>query len=260
MPVYQDTRLQDIENGVAPSVETVTNFAGYADEVTIDIDKMTIVNPKEMFDKDAEIAEDGSRPFSATYNSLISFLEKQIEIESQDKNNLNAIIELKRRLHSLTANFVEYNVGGISAADRDNVRDLVEDAVLNCRSAAVNGVGQGAGIEGLCASKELIPEETNSLFGEITVIIYNAYKTLVTNLYKSGLTVDEAEDKVNQSVEKHKAYNLREKSFNGNEVLCSIETDISVLEGISRIITIMYTSNQAFLVDPMQNAYIETND
>lgn len=258
--INPDTRLQDIENGVAPSVETVTNFAGYADEVTIDIDKMTIVNPKEMFDKDAEIAEDGSRPFSATYNSLISFLEKQIEIESQDKNNLNAIIELKRRLHSLTANFVEYNVGGISAADRDNVRDLVEDAVLNCRSAAVNGVGQGAGIEGLCASKELIPEETNSLFGEITVIIYNAYKTLVTNLYKSGLTADEAEDKVTQSVEKHKAYNLREKSFNGNEVLCSIETDISVLEGISRIITIMYTSNQAFLVDPMQNAYIETND
>ena len=80
----------------------------------------------------AEIAEDGSRPFSATYNSLISFLEKQIEIESQDKNNLNAIIELKRRLHSLTANFVEYNVGGISAADRDNVRDLVEDSVLIC--------------------------------------------------------------------------------------------------------------------------------
>ncbi len=256
--INPDVREADIAKGDAPDKDTITEFYGTCDLISIDVEKTKIVNPKNMFDNEAPINEDGSRPFSSTYTSIINFLKKQIEIESQDKNNINALTILKKRLHSLTANFVEYLVGGVSAADRDNVRDLVEDAILNCRSAAISGVGYGAGLEGLLASNDM--RTGDGLRREIADIIYNAYYDVMKNLYMSAMQEDEAEELVNDSLSLKKVYNLREKTFTGNQVYTSIETDIVILEAISRIITIMYTSNQALLVDPMQNAYINLDE
>lgn len=256
--INPDVREEDIKKGSAPNIENVTEFYGTCDMVTIDMEKMKIVNPKYMFDENAEVDEYGNRPFSSTYKSIISFLESQIEIESQDKNNINTLTVLKRRLHSLTANFVEYLVGGVSAADRDNVKDLVEDAILNCRSAAENGVGYGAGFEGLMASIATTPDDPIGY--EMAIIISNAYEQIMKNLYMSVMSEKDAESTITESLAVHKVYNIREKTFYGNQVYTSIETDIVILEAISRIITIMYTANQALLVDPMQNAYINLDE
>lgn len=256
--INPDVREEDIKKGSAPNIENVTEFYGTCDMVTIDMEKMKIVNPKYMFDENAEVDEYGNRPFSSTYKSIISFLESQIEIESQDKNNINTLTVLKRRLHSLTANFVEYLVGGVSAADRDNVKDLVEDAILNCRSAAENGVGYGAGFEGLMAS--IATTQDDPIGYEMTIIISNAYEQIMKNLYMSVMSEKDAESTITESLAVHKVYNIREKTFYGNQVYTSIETDIVILEAISRIITIMYTANQALLVDPMQNAYINLDE
>lgn len=254
--INPDVREEDIAKGVAPNMENVTEFYGTCDLITIDMDKTKIVNPKLMFDKEAPINEDGSRPFSSIYNSLVNFLKSQIDIESQDKNNINTITRLKKRLHSLTANFVEYLVGGVSAADRDNVRDLVEDAVLNCRSAAEYGVGYGAGFEGLSASSEMYMHMGEGFRDEIRDIVYNAYFEVMKNLYMTIMNEEEAINLVEETLACGKVYNIREKSFDGNQVYTSIETDIAILEAISRIITIMYTTNQAMLIDPTQNVYI----
>ena len=256
--INPDVREEDIKKGSAPNIENVTEFYGTCDMVTIDMEKMKIVNPKYMFDENAEVDEYGNRPFSSTYKSIISFLESQIEIESQDKNNINTLTVLKRRLHSLTANFVEYLVGGVSAADRDNVKDLVEDAILNCRSAAENGVGYGAGLEGLIASTATTPDDPIEY--EMSDIISDAYEQIMKNLYMSVMNESDAESTIEESLAVHKVYNIREKSFHANQVYTSIETDIVILEAISRIITIMYTANQALLVDPMQNAYINLDE
>lgn len=260
--INPDLLKEDIEKGLAPSDDTVTEFYGTADMVTIDIDKMKITNPKEMFDREAPVNSDGSMKTSSTYDALVSFLEKQIEIASMDKNNIETLASLKKRLHNLTANFVEYLIGGVSAADRDNVRDLVEDAVLNCRSAAEYGVGYGAGYEGLRSALDLKKEYcTNGYIDtDIIDIIVRSYENIILNLYKSGESQDDAESLLDETIIKGKVYNLRERSFDGSQVLCSIETDVAILEAISKIITIMYTSNQAMLVDPTQNVYINLKD
>lgn len=252
--INPDVREEDIAKGAAPDKDNVTEFYGSCDMITIDIEKTKIVNPKNMFDENVEADDNGNRPFSSTYNSIISFLQKQIEIESMDKNNIEGITILKKRLHSLTANFVEYLVGGVSAADRDNAKDLVEDAILNCRSAAVSGVGYGAGLEGLTACDQMFVGD--GLRSEIKDIIYDAYYEVMYNLYKTAIPENQVDSLIRESIDKGKVYNIREKTFDGNQVYTSIETDIAILEAISKIITIMYTSNQALLVDPMQNAYI----
>lgn len=263
--INPDQRKQDIENGNAPSNETVTKFCGHADSVIIDIDKMKIINPKEMYTD--KINEDGSREYSGVYNSLINFLKEQIRIESEVKDNIPVLTELKRRLHSLTANFVEYYVGGVSAADRDNVKDLVEDAILNCRSALDNGIGYGAGFEGLRSSVNIYNrysidsnDKQSILNRMISEIIYNAYHQIAFNLYHSCMDSKESDDIITEGLKKGKPYNIREESFDGLQVYTSIETDPAILDAISKIITIMYTSNQAFLVEPTQNVYISDDD
>lgn len=263
--INPDQRKEDIEKGNAPSNETVTEFCGYADSVIIDIDKMKIINPKAMYTD--KINEDGSREYSGVYNSLISFLKEQIRIESQVKDNIAVLTELKRRLHSLTANFVEYYVGGVSAADRDNVKDLVEDAILNCRSALDNGIGYGAGFEGLRSSwavYEMHNVDTSDKQEELTRmiadIIYQSYYQISRNLYNTCMDSKKTERVIKEGLEKGKPYNIREKSFDGLQVYTSIETDPAILDAISKIITIMYTSNQAFLIDPTQNVYLADED
>lgn len=261
--INADTQKKAIEEGNAPSPETVTKFYGTADEITIDIDKTKIINPKNMFAADAEVAEDGSRPYSDTFNSLVSFLEEQIRISSETKEDINLIGNLKRRLHFLKSNFVEYLVGGVSVADRDNVRDLVEDAVLNCSSALQNGVGYGAGFEGLRAAKELYDDYTKNinkyspLEGAIIEILLESYRELTIDLYSTNMDSDRAKETMEKSLQIGKPYNLRDESFVANQVLCSIKSDQVILHAISKIITTMYLSNQALLVLPTQNIYCE---
>ena len=202
-----------------------------------------------MFDKNAEIAEDGSRPFSNTYKSLVNFLKSQIEIEERDKTDLKELAQLNKRYHYLASNFVEYLVGGISPSDRENAKDLVEDAVLNCRSASINGVGSGAGIEGYCAAYDVRYDICN--------IIVCAYEQLILNLYMTAMGKEQAAKLVVESLEQHRAYNLREESFDGKQVLSSIETDEVILDAISKIITMMYTTNQAFASSAIKNKYLD---
>ena len=71
------------------------------------------------------------------------------------------------------------------------------------------------------------------------------------------MSEEQATKLIMESLEKGKPYNIRERSFDRLQVYTSIETDTAILDAISKIITIMYTSNQAFLPDPMQNVYIE---
>ena len=269
--INPDQRQADIEAGNAPSPETVSEFCGYAESVTIDMDKIKIINPSEMYDKTKPVNADGSREYSPVYNSLINFLKEQIRIESQVKDNIEVITTLKRRLHSLTANFVEYYVGGVSAADRDNVRDLVEDAILNCRSALTNGIGYGAGFEGMRATVEYqklnnkrgvnLKNKNYNLRDRLAHDIFCAYDRVIVNLYKStGRTEEEARELSEESLKIGKPFNIRDESFDSLQVYTSIETDPAILDAISKIITIMYTSDQAFLIDPMQNVYIEDDE
>lgn len=270
--INPDAQAKAIEEGTAPTRDTIVDFCGSADAIEIDMSKTKIINPAEMFDKDAEPNEDGSRPTSGTYNAMVAFYETQIRQMSEAKEDINTIGNMKRKLHFLKANLVEYLVGGISVADRDNDRDLVEDAILNCRSAAENGVGYGMGFEGYLATKQ-IRDEIGSGLKDLTEnewtdrqfiewnmidLIQKSYYDMIIDLLLTAYPKSEVNNIIEQMmVEEQKPINLRTKSFDGNHVLCSIKTDEVILQAISKIITLMYVTDQALLVEPTQNLYID---
>lgn len=239
--INADQQKLDIEQGLAATPETVLSFAGKADIVESDLSKTKFVNPKLMHDENGEL--------STMFNTLVNFLESELNKAYEENEDVQFTGTLKRRINSLKANMVEYLVGGVSASDRDSLRDLVEDSVLNCRAAARHGVGYGANFEGLRAAYKFKDK------GETYRIIYEAYKELVSILYSTSMSEDKVNEAVLDSLAIGKPCNLRTEEFDG-KVLCSITTDSVILDAISQIITLMFTSNQFLTPTPVHNKYL----
>lgn len=255
----------DVERGAAPTPETIFNWGGTCDRVVAYSDKTSFIRPSKMYN------EDGS--YSELYNNLLQFLEVEIKKGIEDGENGREIGKLKRRLHSLKSNMVELFVGGITQADRDALRDLVEDAVLNIRSAATNGVGLAANMSALLIIYNMKLEDERSITDpadaqlryELIDAIWNAYCKLFKCLYKS--VIDECNAPHSNMIEftlegaleeasNGLVYNIRTDSWETN-VKTSIMSDITILDTVSRIIGIMATCNQFILPSAMHNIYTE---
>lgn len=250
---YIDPKQQAkaIADGLAATPLTVHTFGGSAELVEASVAKTKFVNPRDMLD-------DKGNPATA-YTSLVDWLESNIKSAISDGKDPNFVGNLKRRLNSLKGNLVEYLVGGVSVSDRDSIRDLVEDAVLNCRSAAAHGVGYGANFEALRACDNILKsDERPDSFKEFNMyvgVLYEAYYKISTMLYNTVYhDTDKAEEAVRRSLEKESPLNLRNMEYD-NGVLTSIKSDIITLDTLSKILSLIITSNQAILQNPMVNSY-----
>lgn len=248
--VNPDIQKLDIEKGLAPTIDNVTEFYGMADLVEADSSKTKFINPVAMFDNNGE--------YSAMFNSLVEFLENEIKVATENNETSTTIGKLKRRLQTLKANLVEYLIGGISIIDRDNVRALVEDAVLNCRSAAKNGYGYASNVEGFLAVIRMITDYDkgeDELYSTLLMIIRDAYKEVLTTLYRvSHIDEERIPLIISDVVCFGKPYNIKTKCFD-DDVIGSINTDIMILSAISKIILLMFTANQYLTPKSSFNQY-----
>lgn len=248
---YLDPEIQkeDIRKGLAPTPDNIHDFAGTAEKVSSDANKTTFVNPDKMYKTDGTTTE--------LFNQRTDYLEKQIAKLEVEGNNTMDIYTLKKRLNSLKGKMVEIYIGGITVADRDAERDLLEDATLNCRSASLNGVGYAANFEGLRASiavRELYRIKEDDIKFEIADIIANAYRDISKILYGTVNTSMTEDEIINGSIMKNCPFNIVTREYDG-KVLTSIDTDICTINTISKIITIMATANQFILPTLNINKY-----
>ena len=253
---YIDPEIQkhDQETGMAPTIETVANFCGQAELVVADSEKTKFVNPKNMYDADGNE--------SSEYSSLMEWLKSELTSAQNNNESIGTIAALKKRIRAIGGNMVEYLIGGIDVADRDSKRDLVIDAVKNCKSAALNGVGEAANIEALIAISEIYSDldnhddtQVNKMIDRcILEILYTSYFEVIKGLYMSIMNEESAVKTIETAMEKHCAMNLYTGEFDG-KVCCSIDLDIKILDAISKIVTVMATSNQCILQAPGLNCY-----
>lgn len=279
------TMEADQAKGLAPTAETIHEFAGKAEFVSASKTMTKIINPAKMYahDCDGKIAIDdaGNPILSAEYKGLVDNCEAQLASMQKAKTDITDIYLMKKRLNSLKGNLVQYLVGGVSMADRDSVKDLIEDAVLNCRSAATDGVGFGANFEALNAIHHLVKEREDAfdedtknkiISGEFTYysmenILMDAYTSLATILYKSAVGGNEqvATQLVGLSLVKGSPCNLKKVSlvngkleagtaFDGS-VLSSIKSDQVILNAIAKIIGLTFATNQYFTATYGTNLY-----
>lgn len=244
---YLDPEIQkkDIESGLAPTPDNIDTFAGEAELVSSDAYKTTFINPFKMFNVKGE--------YSSLFKQRTDYLQKQIDKLNIEGNTTTEIYTLKKRLNSLKGKMVEIYIGGVTVADRDAERDLLEDAVLNCRSAALNGVGYAANFEGYKASILASEELENSMAGDIADIIKSSYYEIMTELYDTVGEID-SNTIIHDCITHDCPYNITTGKYDG-KVLSSIDTDICIIDTISKIITIMVTANQFILPTINMNNY-----
>ena len=277
---YIDPEIQkrDIKDGKAPTPTTICkDFCGHADEVKSDSLKTAIINPSDMFRKDNDgnfvLDENGEREYSDAYVTQISFLEQELQNAINNGEDYDVTGNLRRRVHALKANMVDYYVGGVTVTDRDSVRALTEDAVKNIRSAAKYGVGYGANFEGLRASDEyysdiLTNSDTDQLTKTLARCINYAYWEMSKILYNTVYYPNVGSAKTDLYVEsliteslrnEHCPMNFKTLKFN-KDVLCTIEQDIIILDAIAKIITIIFTTNQALTQTVAHNMYMDLDE
>lgn len=243
-----EQQKEDIKQGIAPTVKNVERFCGYCDEVVATTKESKFINPKNMVvrDKDGNITR-----YTDEYKSLLDFLKTELERYKEDGEDAAKIGGMRRRINALKANMIEYVIGGISMADREALKCLVEDAVLNCRSAAEHGVGWGANFEGLIASNKVRKETEDEDIKLIATTIYESYVELITTLYK---TMNLSDEKIDSIIKAEEPFNMVTEEYDGN-VLSSIMLDPVILDSINRLLTLLFTCNQFIVDDPLKNVY-----
>lgn len=252
---YVDPEVQksDVEKGIAPTLDNVaTEFGGKAELLVADTKTTKVINPELMFDTD----EEGKRVFSSEYNNLLASLEAQLAQLDTVKESATEVNVLRRRIQSLKCNMVDYLIGGVSYTDRDALKDAVEDAVLNCRSAAKEGIGYAANFEGLRAAHE-VSEVTSNLSPireAVSNAVYKAYANTVARIYVDYMAVEDIEqdDLIKTLIERNKPIDV---TGNDREVLSSIKTDPTTLQAIVDIVGLMFKTNQFLCPIPDMNTY-----
>ena len=252
---YVDPEVQksDVEKGIAPTLDNVaTEFGGKAELLVADTKTTKVINPELMFVND----EEGKRVFSSEYNNLLASLEAQLVQLDTVKESATEVNVLRRRIQSLKCNMVDYLIGGVSYTDRDALKDAVEDAVLNCRSAAKEGIGYAANFEGLRAAHE-VAEVTSNLSPireAVSNAVYKAYANTVARIYVDYMAVEDIEqdDLIKTLIERNKPIDV---TGNDREVLSSIKTDPTTLQAIVDIVGLMFKTNQFLCPIPDMNTY-----
>ena len=252
---YVDPEVQksDVEKGIAPTLDNVaTEFGGKAELLVADTKTTKVINPELMFVND----EEGKRVFSSEYNNLLASLEAQLAQLDTVKESATEVNVLRRRIQSLKCNMVDYLIGGVSYTDRDALKDAVEDAVLNCRSAAKEGIGYAANFEGLRAAYE-VAEVTSNLSPireSVSNAVYKAYANTVARIYVDYMAVEDIEqdDLIKTLIERNKPIDV---TGNEREVLSSIKTDPTTLQAIVDIVGLMFKTNQFLCPIPDMNTY-----
>lgn len=248
----------DQQNGDAPTAENVHEWCGHADAVIAGYNKTKFINPKNMY-------EEGTNEFSAYYKAILNNLQAQLENARKDGKDLNAIGNLRRRIHSMKANMVDLYIGGSTPEERDNRFDAAEDAVLNCMSAAEHGYGWGANVQGLLAIKELVEKyaDTEGIKKDLVSIIYNSYLDLLAKLYatKFGQNPESyaaASSKVKDLTYKTLSTGIPVNLRTGETdslVLSSIRSDITILGIVTKVVGMLVTTKQFLCQTPAHNIY-----
>ena len=261
---YIDPKMlkKDQEAGNAPTVENVFEFYGECEEVVADAKKTKFINPKHMH----VYNEDGSVEDDPVYTGMVNFLEEEIKNAEETDGTINEIAMYKRRLSALKSNMVEFFVGGITVAERDSYKDLIEDAIKNCKSASKYGVGFAANWETLYAIHTMDKEDlkNNSIEDELFMAILEAieisYYEIQEILYSTVETdKDTIEFCISKSLNSNRGpYNISNGELSDDptgNVKCSIMLDVNILDTLSKIISLMVTCNQCLLQGSQLNNY-----
>ena len=254
----------DKKTGFAPTSKNIKTFFGTAEKVIVDSVSTRIINPAKMRDEKGKLTQ--------FFTNYVAELKDILSKKEETRADIVEIVKLRRRINNILGNMVDLYIGGIGTSDKRSLFDFVEDAVLNCRSAAAEGVGYGASFEALkemLKYYESIVSEDDSVYMRckklMMGVIMNSYLFIIELLYRDYYDTDEETvQNILESISTEEnqvrgPFNIITEEYDG-KVLTSIKTEIAILESLSKIITIIFDTNQYLVPTPQFNVYTEDED
>lgn len=213
-------------------IQDPTTLVGYAKKVVMTENKSTFL--------EAESNE-------IEMNKIKSILNNQLD-KMHEENIVDFAEEfsIKKRLAILNQNLVQLRIGGQTEQERIATKDLIDDAILACKSAMEFGYVQGCNLATIISAKESINEDDTDLVRQIKIGIFNAFSCIYDDILSTTeLQPDEIKEIMEESVNTGKVFNIMTMSpSKDDEIINSVKTEEVILRNIVNIVSIILTSNQ----------------
>ena len=257
----------DKKTGFAPTSKNIKTFYGTAEKIIIDSVSTRIINPAKMRDEKGKL--------TLFFTNYVAELKDILAKKEETREDIVNITKLRRRINNILGNMVDLYIGGIGTSDRRSLFDFVEDAVLNCRSAAQEGVGFGASFEALKVANEMLKhyesivsdedsdymKTKKMMMGVIISSYFSLEQLLYRDVYENNVdTIKHIIESISTEDNQMRGpLNIITGEYDG-KVLTSIRTETAILESLSKIITIIFDTNQYLVPTPQFNVYTENED
>ena len=255
------TMLKDLNPNYMTPMDLIRDYCGISADITAS-DEFVMFNT---YNTENPLYKNRLLEIKNTYEQVV--VETADQITAVNKK----LMEARLRYIRFYGVMGTINIGGNSEAEKQCLKDSVDDAVLACRSAYERGYVKGMNLATIGAIQDAIYDHThdyndtytNELYHMILKTLLKVFKTValavMNNKYPDANANDRiwlnrtyaVDDIIHTAIDKNWGFNIVKDQFEKDElhVVNSVVADEEILNACVSILTYILTSNQLLSVN-----------
>lgn len=255
------TMLKDLNPNYMTPMDLIRDYCGISADITAS-DEFVMFNT---YNTENPLYKNRLLEIKNTYEQVV--VETADQITAVNKK----LMEARLRYIRFYGVMGTINIGGSSEAEKQCLKDSVDDAVLACRSAYERGYVKGMNLATLGAIQDAIYDHSidtedkfmNQLYKTILKTLFKVFKivarAVMDNKYPDAKPDDNlwlrhttnSDEIIQTAIDKNWGFNIVKDSFEKDElhVVNSVVADEEILNACVSILTYILTSNQLLSVN-----------
>ncbi len=257
----EPTLLQELNSNYYSSMDLIRDYFGFCADITAS-DEFVMFNA---YNTENPLYKNRLLEIKNTYEQVVAETANQITAANKK------LMEARLRYIRFYGVMGTINIGGDSEAEKQCLKDSVDDAVLACRSAYERGYVKGMNLATIGAIQDVIYDHehdpadiyTNELYHIILQTLLKVFKTValavMNNKYpdahsNDNLWINRTVDSINiiqTAIDQNWGFNIVKDEFEKADlhVVNSVVADEEILNACVSILTYILTSNQLLSVN-----------
>lgn len=255
------TMLKDLNPNYMTPMDLIRDYCGISADITAS-DEFVMFNT---YNTENPLYKNRLLEIKNTYEQVVAETADQITAVNKK------LMEARLRYIRFYGVMGTINIGGNSEAEKQCLKDSVDDAVLACRSAYERGYVKGMNLATLGAIQDAIYDHSidtedkfmNQLYKTILKTLFKVFKivarAVMDNKYPDAKPDDNlwlrhttnSDEIIQTAIDKNWGFNIVKDSFEKDElhVVNSVVADEEILNACVSILTYILTSNQLLSVN-----------
>lgn len=255
------TMLKELNPSYETPMDLIRDYYGVSADITAS-DEFVMFNT---YNTENPLYKNRLLEIKNTYEQVVAETADQITAANKK------LMEARLRYIRFYGVMGTINIGGDSEAEKQCLKDSVDDAVLACRSAYERGYVKGMNLATIGAIQDVIYDHThdsddtytNELYHMILKTLFKVFKTValavMNNKYPDAKVDDRiwlnrastSGDVIHTAIDQNWGFNIVKDQFEKDElhVVNSVVADEEILNACVSILTYILTSNQLLSVN-----------